>query len=133
MTIQCTRVPAPDHPSYIAAKAMLHSGPLRPEQVFELADFGPIRNRLARLNPTIDSGWLQYVPGGRLIVSQFAVDHFNTKPPAPKWEGEVVPPREPMPFKPMSAKHRPDTRGRRPDAMDNSLAAMPSHWAKAQP
>jgi hypothetical protein len=132
--VVCVRAPAPDHPAYLAARAMLQCPPLRVEEVFQLADFGPISQRLAKLNPHIDSGWLQYVPGGRLIVSQFAVDHFNKRSSAEKFEGSLATPRENVhAFTPLSPKHRLNPRGTRADAWDNSTRAIPSHHAKVNP
>jgi hypothetical protein len=133
-SVICVRAPQKDHPSYIAAEAMLQRAPLRIEEVFQLADFGPIGQRLAKLNATIDSGWLQYVPGGRLIVSQFAVDHFRKRPPAEKYVGSLATPRENLhAMEPLSSKHRLNPRGNRPGALDNSLTAIPSHFGKVTP
>ena len=132
-SVICVRAPQKDHPSYIAAEAMLQRAPLRIEEVFQLSDFGPIGQRLAKLNATIDSGWLQYVPGGRLIVSQFAVDHFRKRPPAEKYVGSLATPRAVPAFKPKVPQLRAASRGLRADAPDCSVKAIPSHFGKVAP
>lgn len=134
MTFKCTRVPDPGHPSYIAAKAMLNRPPLSAQEVLTLADFGPEKTRMAKLRDALRSRWLIEIPGGRIIASEFAQDHFDQPEPVATYVGTAATSRENVhAFAPLSAKHRLNPRGTRPDAFDNSLGAMPSHFAKVTP
>lgn len=132
--ITCTRVPQKNCASYLAAKAMLTRPPLTPQEIFELADFGPVKSRMTKLSVAIRNGWLIELPGGRMIVSEFAQEHFNAPAPEPEYEGQLATPRVNVNAGlPLSAKYRPNPRGLRPDAMDNSRTAMPSVYAKVAP
>lgn len=134
MTFKCTRVPDPSHPSYIAAKAMLNRPPLSAQEVLALADFGPEKTRMAKLRDALRNRWLIEIPGGRIIASEFAQDHFDQPQPVAKFAGTTATSRENVnAMKPLSLKHRLNPRGLRADALDNSLAAMPSHFAKVMP
>lgn len=129
MTFKCTRVPDPGHPSYIAAKAMLNRPPLSAQEVLALADFGPEKTRMAKLRDALRSRWLIEIPGGRIIASEFAQDHFDQPQPAPKFSGNMATPRENLRvMKPLSPKHYLNIKGPRADAPD--VRAYPSHYAR---
>lgn len=134
MTFKCTRVPDPGHPSYIAARAMLNRPPLSAQEVLALADFGPEKTRMAKLRDALRNRWLIEIPGGRIIASEFAQEHFDHPQPAPEFAGSLATPRENLhATEPLNPKHRLNPRGFRQDALDNSLSAMPSHFAKVTP
>lgn len=134
MTFKCTRVPDPGHPSYIAAKAMLNRPPLSAQEVLTLADFGPEKTRMAKLRDALRSRWLIEIPGGRIIASEFAQDHFDQPQPAPKFAGSVATPRVNVhATEPLNPKHRLNPRGFREDAPDCSVKACPSFFWKANP
>lgn len=133
MTIKCTRVPQKNCASYLAAKAMLTRPPLTPQEIFDLADFGPVKSRMTKLSVAVRNGWLIELPGGRMIVSEFAQEHFNAPAPEPEYEGEPATPRVNVNAGlPLSAKWHLNSKGNRPGALDSSLKAMPSHFAKVQ-
>lgn len=134
MTFKCTRVPASDHPSYIAAKAMLNRPPLSPQEVLALADFGPVGARMAKLSGALRDRWLIELPGGRIIASEFAQEHFDQPEPAPKYVGTTATPRENLhAMEPLSRKYHLNVKGLRLDAPDCSIQAKPSHFGKVTP
>lgn len=131
MTTHIKGVPGTNSAAYIAGRAIYARGPVNHEQLFSLARFGVTAGaQSSNLKKAVDNGWL-VDDEGVVRLSDRAQHYYAGTEPEPKPMGSLATPRENVNAGlPMTARHRPDTRGRRQDAMDNSLAAMPSHYAR---
>jgi hypothetical protein len=126
-------VPRQDTPAYIADKQLFARGPHPRADLFLLAKFGPTQGyQDAALKRAIDSGWFVEADG-KVGLSTRAYHYYAGTEPEPKAMGSMATPREVKPFRPMSPQYRVSSRGLRADAMDNSQANMPSHFAKVTP
>lgn len=92
------RVPNKAQASYVAAKAMYEDGEPKTEAAFyALADFDPrASNRTEALNRAISTGWLRKLEDGRIALTEFAIEFFDTADEAPKekYTGQEAGPRQ---------------------------------------
>jgi hypothetical protein len=132
---QMKGVPGSKSAAYIAGRAIYARGPSSQEQVFGYARFGQSHGaEAANLKRAIDIGWLKKQPDGFIGLSEKAQHYYAGTEPEPKEMGSLATPRENLhAMQPLSSKHRLNPRGLRADALDNSLAAMPSHFGKVTP
>jgi hypothetical protein len=126
-------IPSKDHPTYHAARLIYAEGSKTEQQLWsgecgfhERADC-----RAKQLERAIALNWLQRLPDGRIALADSTVEFFDTEPPKPKPKGQVAGPRiiDVM----NRAAYKPARQIRRADAWDNSVRAIPSHYAKVRP
>lgn len=131
-------IPPRNAARYQAGEIIHRDGSKSEAEILALVNFGgkPTAQR-ENLQRAIASGWLVSVAG---VVScgATATAHYQTqtRKAAPVVStGLPVPPRfiNLMDRPELSRKYIPSRRGPRADALDNSLAVMPSHFGKGNP
>lgn len=133
MTKQIKGVPGNMSAAHIAGRTIYARGPSSKEQVLSYTSFGATSGAQDyNLGKAISTGWFVDL-GGMIDLSDRAKHYYAGTEPEPKAMGSLATPRENVNAGlPMSAKHRPDTRGRR-DVPDYSVRAIPSTYAKVTP
>jgi hypothetical protein len=124
------RIPGRDTAPYKAAQYLYEEGPKSERDLLQAVDFGVSYKERDNLQRAIRSGWLVTTPDGRIVCSDVALDHFDTRPTVEKYIGTPAGPRiidvmNRPPYKPAKPL-------RRADALDCSVRAIPSFYGKDQ-
>lgn len=113
------QVPRIDSAIYKAAVHIRANGPQSLEALFTAVDFGAKGERTGKLNYAFEIGWLEETPEDSIGLTDFAREHFESKPPKAKYVGEEAP----APYrvdifasKGLSPRFIPNRRGPRADA-----------------
>lgn len=126
-------VPGSNSAAYIAGRAIYARGPASQEQIFGYASFGKTSGaQTYNLGKAIANGWLIEIEGLVGLTEKARHYYAGTEPEPQEMGSLATPPTNVNAMRTLSAKYRLNPRGLRPNAMDNSLRAMPSHYAKAQ-
>lgn len=122
--------PTKSNAHYKAGEYLHAHGPQDERALLDAVSFG-FQPAVAKdnLQRAIQIGWLKVLGDGRIDLSREARVHFEGEPVKPV--GQMAGPRiiNVMDRKP----YVPPKRMVRPDALDNSLAAIPSFYGKARP
>jgi hypothetical protein len=123
--------PQRDDSAYKAAVLIYSSGTsqMAGSLVARIECDGNQEQRAAALEQAIRTGWLRRLDDGRIALTDFALEHFETAPTR-KFVGQVAAPRvvDIMNRKP----YKTPARLGRTDAPDCSVRTMPSHYGKAE-
>ena len=127
------RIPLAKESSYQAGKQIYADGPMPPAELFKLVDFGlRSSDHKESLDRAIKAGWLTILADGNVDLTEISCRHYDKESAASSFKGQVATSRENIhPFKPLSAKHRPNVKGTRADAPD--VRSFPSVYAKVKP
>lgn len=125
-------IPAKHTAAYRAGAYLHANGPKSQTDLLCAIDFGSPSKARDCLQRAIRSGWLVVTAGDAITLGDLAHAHFtDLGAEEPKYVGQIVPPRS------VNLMDRPayvpERRIVRRDAMDNSLAAMPSKFHRELP
>lgn len=141
-------IPPHNAPRFKAGQLIHREGPKTAAELFAAIYFGKNASTARdNLRQSIGTGWLVDV-AGVISCSAAATAYYKARAneidggklsrlpdPEPEPTGQKVPPRVgDLLYGPeLSRKYIPNRRGPRLDALDNSLATMPSFYSKALP